>query len=1379
MSLTRLRDLINRGHGYEVRFEELTNASEEMSAQWPGFINELREWLTACVHHGRYLPPVSADRRALQGQVDYWTSRLLQAGHPLPEFDRLDDFDPGAGLPLPKESFPYYGLVAVTEEGTQRFFGRDEQIKEYVAHLEDHKALLIQSESGGGKSSVAMAGVIPELRRRHRDWLVAPQLTPGAHPCAALGDALAAVLGPTTAAVADARAMLAVLGTRSLLVFIDQLEELVTVCTDESEQALFCALLAALAGSERVRLLATLRSDHYDRLASSQACRPLFVVLTAANSVKTLPPMSFEQIRSVILKPAQAVGLRYVPASLVDRLANETANLAGGLPRLQFALQRLWELRPNNEQGEPLDLINEASFAKLPNVREALGTVAQGVFENLSPGDQRACERLMLELTLLDDQLEVPLRRRRLERDLIAVLTGAKLATEAQALELVRKFVDQRLLVRTGEGDARQIEVAHESLFRYWPQFRNWINSDKARSRLKDVRQIACDALQWEQKEFSPDYLKLKGVPLENAKLYRDENWLDAASRRYCDACEAAVRAQDELDRAREQEARRARNEIRAAAEKAKFDAVQRQRARRVWLRVGVGSSIVLVFAAGVYNYYLDKRRVAATNTFASLISQLDPLEAFDLAYTLEKNSPGDYVAPLAHALDRLTGSEVVAERNAGADFSPSGRALTQLARDRNSNRLTVRIVPIEADGSLWPEPATIDIVEDAKIDGILAALDVGPPIPTAAGTRLVVMSFVNPPKPGEANTTFGKLVAYSITRGATAKRLFDRLYPAATSRAPNVSFDVGGESAAVASLQSPSSERPPQGEVILLRKNRVGGIDAVKVDDSKPTDVTSEDDRSVVTAVAYTETAASAPPRAATLITGRLDGSVFCGETRIEGPDRSPVVGLRAAGPGPWFVALHGSNKLVVGRCGVPNVLPKVLKAGLTSPQSLILRFVTDTGADVGSAADAGTVSPSAQPGLQLSFTDGRKLCNITWPVQSVPKAGAARKCWVPSLAVDQAVPVFAVAGKGTGDFLTLPDRRRSWVVKLNGGLPSRGGNRVDAKGVPVALLPDVGYRLPDAARRPNRSLVAASPNQKHLARITVTGATARVERQQAAGEWIKVAADGKRPIAVTLNDQGVLAVLENGSNIALVQPGGAQAVRTQLGFDGACLKLTPDGHRALVAGSRGETTIIELGAREDSTAASDPQKKQTRRKGAGLTACAVGGDDDTTVSGFSDGTVIYARPKRKLVELSKLVQFRLPSGAQDVSIDATGQFVAVLGNRAERICLAGAPGYPVRIWDVRLPGITFPVASGCLPDANVVAIGPLERHDADHWVLPVFEESGSSARRFDYDCLACGGAGSNASAANASIIGLAEKNFQPKRLKSEAISALYGIEP
>ena len=1393
-----LSTLILRGQEHDKRLREVTR-SEAGSAQWVELLDELRAWLAECVRHGRYVPEGSADRRALQGHVDYWTSRLQQAGHPLPEFELLDSFDPKAGVPLGSDDFPYYGLLAATEEGAQRFFGRDEQIVEYVAHLESHAALLIQSESGGGKSSVAMAGVIPKLRERHPDWLIAPRLAPGAHPSVELGEALAAALGDGLAKN-DALATLAALGPRTLLLFIDQLEELLTVCTDESDQEGFCRLLAALADSGRVHLLATMRSDHYDRLANSQACRPLFLTLTAANSVKMLPPMSFEQIRSVILKPAQAVGLRYVPASLVDRLANETANLAGGLPRLQFALQRLWDLRSTNESGVLLDVINEASFAKLPNVREALGAVAQSAFESLSEQEQRACERLMLELTVLDDQLEVPLRRRRFERELIAVLVGAKLADPNQALALIQQFDAKRLLVRTGAGETRQLEVAHESLFRYWPQFQAWINNDKARSRLKDVRQIARDALQWEHHGRSPDYLMLKGEPLEHARRYCDENWLDSASQRYCSACDEAVHTQQQLELTRERqrlaaedEALRVRKAAEAAASQAKAEAEQRRRSRNGWLRVAGGSGIALALAGLVYSHELEKGRVANRVALASLIALLDdPLEALDLAYTFENNSSGNFVAPLAHALDRLAGSEVVAARDAGADFSPSGRALVQLVRD--GSKVTVRIVPIEPDGSHWPTPAMIDIAEGGEKDGSLAALDVGPPIAAPNGTRLVVMSFIGPPVPGKASATFRKLVAYTISRDGAAsvatKWPIDFPFPPSTSQVSDVAFDATGAGAAVASVQYLGGDAPPKGEVILLRTPPLPGTTTQKGAGPVSADSQRLDNREVVTALAYAERPASAAAGGTALITGRLDGSIFCGETsdtRIEGPDRSPVTRLRVAGARPsWYVALHASNKLVVGKCGGTDSAQHVLDERLVTPQSLIFRSV----GDVGEMAEAGTAPAPAKPGLQLSFTADRALCRITWADSNWPDPKTDRKCTT-GLGIDQAVPMFSVSGKGVGNFLTLPDRSRPWVVLLNGGLPGSGNEVSEVKGVPVGLPPDASSRRPGDAS-PSIGSLAASPSQAHQARITVEHGvekdSARVERLQANGKADLVAGGGNRPIAISVNDRGVLAVLEEGRSLAVVQPGSAQANRNRLDFDATCLKLTPDGQHALVAGRGGEAALVDLNAALGAAVAPEAKKMQAVGLGAPLTACAVG-NDRATVSGFSDGKVIYAPVNGKPTELSRRVQFHLPSEVMDVSIDTSGKFVAVLGKRAVGKCVAGTSGYPVRIWDLTQALITFPVAVGCLPNANVIAIGPV-RLSAGQWVLPVYAESGGSTQRFDYPCLGCSTAVRSAGPTGASapdaglpsrtsLVELTRKNFKPKLLSTKEIQDAYGIEP
>ena len=155
MSTSELNALADRGNRLEATYKQCLQ--DTRSSEFKVVVADLRAWLDDCVAQGRFLPPGAPDRRALQGQVDYWTSRLRQAGHAFDEIDRLAPFDPQAGHVLADDLFPYHGLLAATGTG-KVFAGRDEQIQEYADHVGGHPALLIQSESGGGKSSVAMAG---------------------------------------------------------------------------------------------------------------------------------------------------------------------------------------------------------------------------------------------------------------------------------------------------------------------------------------------------------------------------------------------------------------------------------------------------------------------------------------------------------------------------------------------------------------------------------------------------------------------------------------------------------------------------------------------------------------------------------------------------------------------------------------------------------------------------------------------------------------------------------------------------------------------------------------------------------------------------------------------------------------------------------------------------------------------------------------------------------------------------------------------------------------------------------------------------------------------------------------------------------------------
>ncbi len=60
---------------------------------------------------------------------------------------------------------PYPGLRAFEEKDFHLFFGRDEQIDELRRRLSRGRFLCVTGLSGGGKSSLVKAGLIPALRR--------------------------------------------------------------------------------------------------------------------------------------------------------------------------------------------------------------------------------------------------------------------------------------------------------------------------------------------------------------------------------------------------------------------------------------------------------------------------------------------------------------------------------------------------------------------------------------------------------------------------------------------------------------------------------------------------------------------------------------------------------------------------------------------------------------------------------------------------------------------------------------------------------------------------------------------------------------------------------------------------------------------------------------------------------------------------------------------------------------------------------------------------------------------------------------------------------------------------------------------------------------
>jgi WD40 repeat protein/DNA-binding SARP family transcriptional activator len=367
---------------------------------------------------------------------------------------------------------PYKGLARFEPADRELFFGRERLVAELVTHLVGPGLLGVVGPSGGGKSSLVRAGLLPALADGvlpgSAEW-TRVLMRPGEHPLGELTRAAQRAGSQGTGATGaggeggDAvdRPIRALTdgdtgdGRGRLVLVVDQFEEVFTSCRDERERAAFLAALAtaARAADGYARIVLVVRADYYGHCSADRTLAELL----AADHV-LVGPMSAEELRRAIVRPAERAGLQ-LEAGLAEQLLADVAGEPGGLPLLSTALLECWQHR----QGRTLTL---AGYAETGGVRGAVARLAERAFGRLDPGQQAAARRLLLRLAGPGEGdavvgRRVPLAELDLEHDpdmgaALAALIEARLLTTAEA----------------------SVEVAHEALLRQWPRLRGWLEED-------------------------------------------------------------------------------------------------------------------------------------------------------------------------------------------------------------------------------------------------------------------------------------------------------------------------------------------------------------------------------------------------------------------------------------------------------------------------------------------------------------------------------------------------------------------------------------------------------------------------------------------------------------------------------------------------------------------------------------------------------------------------------------------------------------------------------------------------------------------------------------------------------------------------------------
>ncbi|ROO63344.1 WD40 repeat protein [Micromonospora sp. Llam0] len=498
---------------------------------------------------------------------------------------------------------PYLSLAPFGEEDAPYFYGRAELSARLVRtvheRVDDPGPLLLVGASGSGKSSLVQAGLVPRIRQSP-GWRCR-LMRPGQHPLTRLAAGLDAPGTQDGEALGDPSLAVTWLPEDDppVLLVVDQLEELVTVCQDEEERVAFAAALAALAGSGRAVVLGVLRADFY-----AQAMR--YPVLADALQQRQflIEPMDQAQLREAVEGPARVAGLK-LDEALSDLLLHELGAYrrrgpeSGALPLLSHALWATWQRRRGNR-------LTVRDYRDIGGIGGAIARTAEGTLASLDPPARAAARHMLPRLVRVNEEAAdtaLPVDR----ADLVRGLPADAADTALRALTDARLVIMERDVVR----------ISHEALLSSWPTLAEWVEAD--RQWLTVAQRLTADARAWTAEGRDPSLL-YRGARLA---LVLDQ------------AAEAA--GADELDQQSSAFLAAARSQERRSAQLRRGVVV----ALAVLLVVSLAGGLVAVVQgreASAQARVADARSLLTT---ADAVLSTDPRLALQLAVTAHRLSPG------------------------------------------------------------------------------------------------------------------------------------------------------------------------------------------------------------------------------------------------------------------------------------------------------------------------------------------------------------------------------------------------------------------------------------------------------------------------------------------------------------------------------------------------------------------------------------------------------------------------------------------------------------------------------------------------------------------------------------------------------------------
>ena len=450
------------------------------------------------------------------------------------------------------KSSPYKGLKKFNQSDRAYFFGRDALIAKLFDAVNKSSLTFVLGASGSGKSSLVRAGLIPEFKkaldtRELYDFIFTPDRDPfeSLYRCllseekdysfrkAEVKIALEAKPETIPQAIDTLKK-----DEEKWFVFIDQFEQLFTICTDSEKRQNFIEGIVRVAESQdsSVRIVLAMRSDFLEQLSSY----PTLGAIANKNNLHLVTEMYPDELRQAIEQPAAKHGVVF-ELGLVEQIIKEVKGQSGYLPLLQHTLDLLWQKECTTKStdgrlGIENRVLNKTSYVALGGVRGSLQNYVDDVYQKICQKNENGelvTKQIFLKLVNIveSDSGSRAVSRRAYRDEFVGDTMTDVLQWLIDCNLLVSNYEysskDEPLsLVNTTYKHKATVEIAHEILLSSWDKLKRWLEEEKEAIILKNW--LAGETRRWleaesKDKAQASDEL-LRGSRLEQIVEFQQEN---------------------------------------------------------------------------------------------------------------------------------------------------------------------------------------------------------------------------------------------------------------------------------------------------------------------------------------------------------------------------------------------------------------------------------------------------------------------------------------------------------------------------------------------------------------------------------------------------------------------------------------------------------------------------------------------------------------------------------------------------------------------------------------------------------------------------------------------------------------------------------------